>query len=110
MENEMNRRNFLRATATMALTTTVLAGGLDVADAGAATSGTVRYRGSRDGKIFVSRNAGRTWQLFTNFGPDYSIPKIAIDSHHRAVATMVYRHRPFKLILQPDNRSWNTVK
>jgi hypothetical protein len=108
----MDRRSFLRTTATMALSTTVLAGGLEESDAEAATkrSDAARYRGSRDGKIFVSRNRGRTWQLLTDFGPDFSIPKVAPNAHDRVVATLTYRRRDFMLALQADNRTWCTVK
>jgi hypothetical protein len=108
----MNRRAFIRTTATMALTTTVLAGGLDTSDADAATtrSDALRYRGSRDGKVFISRNGGRTWKLLTDFGRDVVIPKIGYDAHGRVVATLIYRRHDFKLALLPDNRSWCTVK
>jgi len=108
----MNRRAFLRTTATMALSTTVLAGALDAPDADAATSRSVavRYRGSRDGKIFVSKNDGRTWQLLTDFGPHLSIPRVAPDNHHRIIATLKYRSREFKLALQDDRRTWSTLK
>ena len=105
----MNRRNFLRTSA-MAIGTTVLAGGLDEPLADATTNGSaVRYRGSNDGKIFVSRNGGRTWQLFTDFGKDVSIPRVESVAHDRVVATLTYRRHDFTLALKPDSRSWCTV-
>jgi tRNA(Ile2) C34 agmatinyltransferase TiaS len=108
----MNRRTFLRTSATVALGTTVLAEGLEASDADAATtrSGALRYRGSRDGKIFVSKNDGRTWKLLTDFGSDLSIPKVAADRHDRVVATLTYRRREFQLALQDDHRTWCTLK
>jgi hypothetical protein len=94
----------------MAIGTTVLAGGLDQPLADAATGGSaVRYRGSHDGKIFVSRNGGRTWQLFTDFGKDVSIPRVESVAKNRVVATLTYRHHDFKLALRPNSRSWRTV-
>ena len=106
----MDRRNFLRASATMAVAGAVLAEGLDVADAGAETDRSkVRYRGTHNGKILQSHNGGKKWTLLTNFGSGYSIPKVGPDRNKRVIATLIYQRRSFDLALQPDHRTWRTI-
>lgn len=106
----MDRRIFLRATATIAVAGTVLAGGIEESAAGAATSGrAARYRGTSTGRIYVSHDNGRTWKLLTYFGPNVSVSRVGPDSRQRIVAKLAYQHHGFRIALQPNGRTWHTI-
>jgi len=68
----------------------------------------LQYRGS-GGRIFVSSDAGRTWQLHTNLGPEYDVERLVTDGAAGALATVGFGGRTFPLSLAPDLRSWLTV-
>lgn len=69
----------------------------------------MRFRGTPDGKIFVSANQGRDWQLHTNFGSQvsvYSLESRPMDQFH---AELGIANHSFKLALTPDGRRWRKV-
>ena len=107
----MERREFLRSTTALAMVTAggvALGGVVDVASAGAATISR-RYRGTRNGKVYVSSNNGRTWRLLTNFGSRLDATRVGIRSN-KVIANLVFgRHGSFKVALQPDGRTWRTI-
>lgn len=67
------------------------------------------YRGTSDGKILVSEDAGKTWSLHTKFGSDLSISHLYADFRQRLVAVLDCQGYDFKLALSPDFRTWKTM-
>ena len=64
------------------------------------------YRGTAAGKIFVSKNGGKTWQLHTNLGKGYSILDI-FTAHDGQLYTHVgYKHHNFFLVQTTDAKAW----
>jgi hypothetical protein len=65
------------------------------------------FRGYRnDGDIFVSEDAGESWQLHARLGHQYSIDDLfvdATDQMHARVGFMQYR---FQLFLSKDGKQW----
>ena len=67
------------------------------------------YRGTSDGKIYVSEDAGKTWSLHTKFGSHLSISHLYADFRQRLVAVLDCEGYDFKLALSPDVRTWRTM-
>src|SRR5512140_3234747 len=67
------------------------------------------YRGTSDGKIYVSQDAGKTWTLHTGFGSHLSISHLYVDFRKRLMAVLDCQGYDFKLALQPDGHTWRTV-
>jgi len=85
-----------------------LGGVVGVASADAATNAR-RYRGTRNGKVYVSRDNGRTWRLLTNFGSKLDATRVGRSSG-KVVANLFLGHRrSFKVALQPDGHTWRTI-
>lgn len=67
------------------------------------------YRGAPGGRILVSENAGKTWQLHTNFGTDFSITGLFADHPGQLRAHLEFAGYPFELALAQNSRAWKTV-
>src|SRR5512140_2337295 len=67
------------------------------------------YRGTSDGKIFVSEDAGKSWVLHTDLGSHLSVSHLYADIRQRLVAVMDCQGYDFKLALSPDARTWRTL-
>ncbi len=67
------------------------------------------YRGTSDGKIFVSEDAGKTWVLHTQFGSHLSVSHLYVDFRQRLVAVLDCQGYDFKLRMASDLRSWRTM-
>ena len=67
------------------------------------------YRGTSDGKIFVSEDAGKTWKLHTQFGTHLSVSDLYVDFRRRMVADLKCQGYDFKLVLSSDLRTWRTM-
>ena len=107
----MERRDFLRSTTVLAMAAAggVATGGVvDVASADAATTAK-RYRGTRNGKVYVSRDNGRTWRLLTNFGSKLDATRVGAVSNKVVANLVLGRHGSFKVALQPDGHTWRTI-
>ena len=65
------------------------------------------YQG-RGGRIYMSSDAGRSWQLHTDLGPEYDVRRVLTDDAGGATARVGYGGRSFRLTLAPDLRSWLT--
>ena len=107
----MERREFLRSTTALAMATAggvALGGIVDVASADAATTAK-RYRGTRNGRVYVSSNNGRTWRLLTNFGSRLDATRVGAASNKVIANLVLGRHGSFKLALQPDGHTWRTI-
>lgn len=68
------------------------------------------YRGTYDGKIYVSENAGKSWQLHTNFGSAVSILGLRTANLQRQVhAHLGFGGHRFELELAQKGQYWKTV-
>jgi hypothetical protein len=109
----MRRRDFLRTTAVMAAASTVFVTAGDAVEstqAGAATlRPSTRYRGTRLGQVYVSRDGGKKWTLLTDFGAKLPVLKVAPNARKQVIATLSSHGHRFNLRLQPDQRTWWTV-
>ncbi len=67
------------------------------------------YRGTWDGDILVSEDAGATWRLHTRFGSDCSITRLSLGARQQVVARIEYRGYPFFVVLAPNSKNWLTM-
>ena len=67
------------------------------------------YRGTIDGKILLSTNAGKTWQIHTNFGTGCTITHLFLDRLENVRARLKFTGYPFELALTQDGKAWKTV-
>ena len=108
----MRRREFLKLSGA-ALGSTLLLTGLSL-QLGAlpveAQAQGKRFRGYRnDGDIFVSGDAGETWQLHTRLGPQYTIDDLFVDSEDQMYARVGFMQYHFQLFLSKDGTQWKTA-
>ena len=107
----MNRRDFLKlggVVSTVMLVGSQLA--VSLADRLVeAQVGDLIYRGTHDGKVYLSEDAGETWQIHTNFGDEYSIVDMAADSHQNLQAEVGFGGYRFQLTLDPNGKIWRTA-
>lgn len=104
----IHRRRFLQALGLGSIAAAIRLPFLPGAAAGAKAP-VALYRGDATGRIYVSTDGGRTWQLHIYLGPDYSVQTIAPDRRGRHRATIGYRDRSFDLLLSSNQRQWVTV-
>ncbi len=67
------------------------------------------YRGTRDGDVYFSKDAGLTWQLHTRFGSDFSIADLKAGAHEQLQARIEYAGHDFGLSLAPNSHTWMTM-
>ena len=67
------------------------------------------YRGTSDGKIYVSANQGKHWQLHTNFGSEFSIFDLAMGYKEQVHAQLGFAAYSFELALAQDGKMWRTI-
>jgi hypothetical protein len=67
------------------------------------------FRGTPDGKIFVSTNQGRDWQLHTNFGSHVSVFSLEARPSDQVRAALAVANYNFELALTPDGKCWKKV-
>jgi hypothetical protein len=113
----MERREFLRMSGTVALGAT----GLQVFGIGAASAaspktdplqvdfGGLKYRGTPDGKILVSSDAGKTWGVHTDFSNQYSVSSLAVSKTGTLATVLGFQGWPIALDCDVDQKSWLTV-
>lgn len=105
----MNRRDFLKISSTMSAVGFVAVGPMGkimhmpIETAG--KSGQI-YRGTHDGKIYVSLDKGKNWQLQANFGSHYPILDIFTARDGHLYAQLGFKHYNFHLALNKDGRTW----
>lgn len=104
----MNRRDFLKlggaVSAVLLFQASPLGRSINIPSSTQAKGQT--YRGTADGKIYVLAADGKTWQLLTNFGPEYSVTRVDRDLLGNVFARLVFARRQFELTLAKDGRSW----
>ncbi len=106
----MNRREFIKLGGVSVLTLLSGLGGVDVLaqlPVEAAVQGKV-YRGTHDGKIYISENGGNNWRLHTNLGSDYAITHFSTGASNHVQAQVRYQKYTFQLALSKDGRFWNS--
>jgi hypothetical protein len=105
----MNRRDFIKNSALL------FAGGFVLyipivrkAPVELAANGMV-LRGTNNGEIYISHDAGSTWQLHTRLGSQCAINNLFLDGSQRIRAQVGFMGRAFDLVLANDNKYWLTV-
>ncbi len=67
------------------------------------------YRGTNDGYILVSCDAGRTWKQHIQLGTEYSIQELFLDRSSQVRAQVGFAGRSFDLVLSKNGRFWQTA-
>jgi len=67
------------------------------------------FRGGADGKIHVSRDAGKSWALHADFGTQNAVVKLDSDSNAGVNAYIAAGHGRFKLALNKSGQGWTTA-
>lgn len=67
------------------------------------------YRGTADGRIYVSANSGKSWRLHTNFGSAFSILGLATSLWGQVHAQVGFAGHSFDLALIDNGKIWKTV-
>lgn len=68
------------------------------------------FRGYRDqGDIFVSEDAGETWQIHARLGSEYSIDDLFVDAAEQMYARVGFMQYQFQLFLSEDGKQWKTA-
>jgi hypothetical protein len=67
------------------------------------------FRGTPDGKIYVSANEGQSWQLHTNFGREIAILSLAINHKEQIQAQLGFANHTFELALAHNRQAWRTA-
>lgn len=68
-----------------------------------------RFRGSAEGDIYFSQDAGQTWQLHTRLGSEYRVMDLVTDTSDQVYALIGFLDRQFHLALSRNGKSWNTL-
>src|SRR5262245_54991690 len=108
----MQRRDFLKLSGAV-FASTILPIGLSRQLATLPVEATYQgklFRGYRNqGDIFVSEDAGETWQLHTRLGSQYSIDDLFVDLANQVYARVGFMQHHFQLFLSKDGRQWKTA-
>ncbi len=106
----MNRRDFIKIGGVSALALFSGFGGLDILaqlPVELAVQGKV-FRGTHDGKIYVSEDNSKTWQLHSNLGSDCSIRRFSADANNQVHVQVGYQKYNFQLALSKNGKYWNS--
>jgi hypothetical protein len=66
------------------------------------------YRGTQDGKILVSANGGKSWQLHSDFGSHLAVLYMSKDRGENVHAQMGFAGHSFELALAQNGNVWRT--
>ena len=107
----MYRRDFLRATGLVSGAFLLHVGSLAKAASlpNEAESQGKLYRASAGGKIDVSADAGKSWQVHSDFGTGFAIVGLAADRRGQVRAQLVSGASRFELALVQSGKAWTTV-
>ena len=67
------------------------------------------FRGTSNGRIYVSTNGGRDWELHSNFGAEISVYGLASKHSDQVHAQLGFANHSFELALAPNGKLWRTV-
>jgi hypothetical protein len=108
----MNRRDFIKNSglfsAALFLQFNSLLSALKNQPVELASNGVI-FRGTQGGEIQTSRDGGRSWQLHTRFGSQYTITGFYSDGSQRVHAKAAFAGRSFELVLAKDKKYWIVV-
>ncbi|HJR78726.1 MAG TPA: hypothetical protein VJ821_01565 [Anaerolineales bacterium] len=108
----MQRREFLKL-AGAALGSTLLVAGLSRQLAALPVEAKFHgkhFRGYRNqGDIFVSEDAGKTWQLHARLGSEYSVDDLFVNTTDQMYARVGFMQHHFQLFLSEDGKQWKTA-
>ncbi len=107
----MNRREFIKLGGVGFLTLLSGMGGMEMVThlpVEVAAQGKV-FRGTHDGKIYVSENGGNNWRLHTNLGRDYAVTRFSVGANNQVQAQVSYQKYTFHLVLSRNGKFWNTA-
>jgi hypothetical protein len=107
----MNRREFLKLGGALSAMLVLPLGSLGKEVASLATIALqgLTYRGTLDGKVYVSANGGKTWKLHTDFGPAFTIFSLTLVPRNRIYARIGFAGKSFGLVLSPAEHVWRTT-
>jgi hypothetical protein len=66
------------------------------------------FRGTSDGKIYISADAGKSWQLQTNFGADVAILDLRTNFWGQLQTQLETAGYNFELVLAQTGKGWKT--
>ena len=104
----MNRRDFLKVGSLVSAVGLIAASPLDTvftADVEAAAFGKL-YKATSKGRVLVSKDKGKSWQLHTRFGPDYAVLDIFIATDNRLFVKIGHKKARFYLVLTESQQAW----
>ena len=67
------------------------------------------YRGTADGKIYISADTGESWQLHTNFGSGFPVLHLTADFWGQVYARLGFESRSFELALVQNGKTWRAM-
>lgn len=107
----MNRRQFLYTTGLVTLAAQLQGGRMAdwASQPVEAVFQGLRYRGSKDGKIFISSDHGKTWAVHTNLGSMFQILAFDYGTGKRLACTVGFKGRQFRLILANSGKTWQSL-
>ncbi|MBL8061493.1 MAG: hypothetical protein JNK32_00620 [Anaerolineales bacterium] len=75
-----------------------------------AQTGGKLYRGTSDGRVLISSDAGKSWQLHSNFGSMIDILGLTVDLQGQLFAQLGFKGHHFELVLaQNGTNTWRTA-
>jgi hypothetical protein len=106
----MNRRDFLKLGAIFSAAILVQTSPLATvfAQSVEVQAGNKIYRGTGDGKIFVSQDERQTWQLHTNFGALFSVLSLQKNFAGQVQVKLGFGEHDVNLTLSENNVEWKT--
>jgi len=67
------------------------------------------YRGTPDGKIYISNDKGVSWRLHTNLGENYAILELSAKANGQVFAQVGYQKLSFALKLSQNGKNWHST-
>ena len=106
----MNRRDFLKIGALLssALIVQISPLGIKINPPVEVEAENKIYRGTSDGKIYVSEDVRKTWQLHANFGSLFSILNLSKNLLGQVQAKLGFGEYDVHLTLSENNVQWKT--
>ena len=106
----MNRRDFLKIGAFISAAVIVQTSPLAIMfdQPAEVQAGNKIYRGTSDGKIYISQDERQTWQLLTKFGSMFSVLSLRKDLLGQIYVKLGFGEHDMSLILSESTSQWKT--